>query len=99
RALEPFPWGDAKLLGVHVQMSHETLTLAHLFTPGPFPVDLRPLQPAEIDVGDPDPVRCLKNALWLARKGGMPFAVLLTTSMQFGRGSGVHVEIATPAGE
>jgi ATPase family associated with various cellular activities (AAA) len=99
RALEPFPWGDAKLLGVHVQMSHETLTLAHLFTPGPFPVDLGPLQHDEIDVGDPDPVRCLKNALWLARKGGMPFAVLLTTSMQFGRGSGVHVEIATPAGE
>jgi len=27
----------AKLLGVHSQMSHKTVTLAHLFTSGPFP--------------------------------------------------------------
>jgi hypothetical protein len=30
----------ARLLGVHSQISHETPTLAHLFTPGPFPVEL-----------------------------------------------------------
>jgi hypothetical protein len=99
RALEQLPWGDARLLGVHVQISHETITLAHLFTPGPFPVDLGPLQHDEVDVGDPEPVRCLKNALWLARKGGAPFAVFMSPTMQFGHMGGVHVEIAVPAGE
>jgi ATPase family associated with various cellular activities (AAA) len=99
RALEQLPWGDARLLGVHVPISHETITLAHLFTPGPFPVDLGPLQHDEVDVGDPEPVRCLKNALWLARKGSVPFAVFMGPAMHFGHMGGVHVEIAVPAGE
>ena len=98
-AVEQRPWGDARLLGVHSQMNHETVTLAHLFTPGPFPVDLGPLQHDEIDIGDPEPVRCLKNGLWLARKGTLPFAVFLGPSMQFGHVGGVHIEIAVPGGE
>src|SRR6266545_1103262 len=40
----------AKLLGVHSQMSHETVTLAHLFTSGPFPTELGPLQHDEVDI-------------------------------------------------
>ena len=35
---------DTKLLGVHSQMSHETPTIAHMFTGGPIPMDLGPLQ-------------------------------------------------------
>jgi hypothetical protein len=89
----------SKLLGVHTQMNHETPTLAHLFAPGPFPVDLGPLQHDEIDVGDPVPVRCLKNGLWLSRVDNLAFAVLLAPAMQFGRVSGAHVEVAVPAGE
>ncbi len=56
---------DTKLLGIHSQMQQETPTLAHLFSGGPFPIDLGPLQHDEVDIGDPMPVRCLKNALWL----------------------------------
>lgn len=99
RAVEQRAWGDARLLGVHAQISHETLTLAHLFTPGPFPVDLGPLQHDELDVGDPEPVRCLKNALWLARTGPLPYAVFVGPSMHYGRIGGVHLEIAVPSGE
>ncbi len=58
---------DAKLLAVHSQMNQETPTLAHLFTTGPFPMDLGPLQHDEVDIGDSIPVRCLKNGLWLSR--------------------------------
>src|SRR5688572_24783663 len=50
---------SASPVGVHSQMTHETLTLAHLITPGPFGVDLSPLQHDEVDVGDAIPVRCL----------------------------------------
>src|SRR5947208_5274257 len=84
RAIEQVKWPGARLLGVHAQMTHETLTLAHLFTPGPFPVELGPLQHDEVDVGDADPVRCLKNALWLARERGLPFAAFMGPSLQFG---------------
>jgi hypothetical protein len=89
----------ATLLGVHSQVGHETLTLAHLFTRGPFPMDIGPLQHDEVDVGDEVPVRCLKNGLWLSRHDTVPFALLLGPSMQHGTVGGVHVEIAVPIGE
>src|SRR5262245_54070469 len=87
------------LLGVHAQMGHETLTLAQLFTPGPFQTELGPLQHDEVDVGDDAPVRCLKNGLWLSRQAAMPFAILMSPSMLHGTVGGVHVEIAVPVGE
>lgn len=90
---------EAKLLGIHSQVNHETLSFAHLFAPGPFRVELGPLQHDEIDIGDSVPVRCLKNGLWLARSRNLPFAILLVPSMEFGHASGVHVEIAVPTGE
>lgn len=99
RGLAAMAWNGARPIGVHAPMSHETPTLAHLFTPGPFPVDVGPLQHDEVDVGDVEPARCLKNALWLARKGDVPFAVLLGPSMRFGQVGGVHVEIGVAAGE
>jgi ATPase family associated with various cellular activities (AAA) len=89
----------AKLLGVHSQMGHETPTLAQLFTHGPFPMELGPLQHDEVDVGDELPARCLKNGLWLARYGALPLAILLGPSMEGGIVRGVHVEIAVPTGE
>jgi ATPase family associated with various cellular activities (AAA) len=91
--------GGAKLLGIHSPMNQETPTMAHLFTAGPFPMDLGPLQHDEVDIGDETPVRCLKSGLWLSREDEMPFAILLGPSMRFGQVGGVHVEIAIPVGE
>lgn len=91
--------GNIKLLGIHSPVSHETPTIAQLVTPGPFPTDLGPLQHDEVDIGDPTPVRCLKNGLWLAREAELPFAILLGPSIRMGSISGVHVEIGVPAGE
>ncbi|HEY9464903.1 MAG TPA: ATP-binding protein [Vicinamibacterales bacterium] len=87
-------------LGVHMQMSHETPTLAQLLVPSPFGVvDTGPLQHDEVDVGDPAPVRCLKNGLWLSLQDGVPFAVLLSPALTYGRSSGVHLEVGIAAGE
>jgi ATPase family associated with various cellular activities (AAA) len=91
--------GSPTLLGIHSAMGHETPTLAHLFTRGPFPVDIGPLQHDDIDVGEPSPVRCLKNGLWLGHRSDMPFVVLLSPAIQFGMVGGVHVELAVPKGE
>src|SRR5438445_10342522 len=72
------------LLGIHAMFGHETSTLAQLFTRGAFPVEIGPLQHVDVDVGDPDPVRCLTNGLWLSQEGDLPFAVLLSPAMQHG---------------
>src|SRR5438132_806638 len=63
-----------RLFGIHWQMNQETLTLAHLFSGGPFPIDVGPLQHDEVDIGDSTPVRCLKNGLWLSWEDQLPFA-------------------------
>jgi hypothetical protein len=89
----------AKLLGIHAAVNHETPTMAHLFTTGPFPVELGPLQYDEVDIGEDFPARCLKNGLWLARDGDLPFAVLLSPSIRYGQAAGIHVEIAVPKGD
>jgi hypothetical protein len=90
----------ARLCGVHSPMDQGvTPSLAHLFAPGPFPMELGPLQHDEVDVGDDVPVRCLKSGLWLAHRDELPFAVLLGPARRFGLGIGVHVEIAVPTGE
>lgn len=90
---------NTTLLGVHAPLGHETPTLAHLFAPGPFPVELGPLQHDEVDIGDEMPVRCLKNGLWLSRHDGIPYALFLGPSIQYGQVGGVHVEIGVALGE
>ena len=88
------------LLGIHSPLGHETPTLAHLFTRGPFPVELGPLQHDDVDIGDPAPVRCLKNGLWLSKDGSLPFVLLLSTAVHFGAiVGGVHLELAVPNDE
>jgi ATPase family associated with various cellular activities (AAA) len=100
-AIDEFFSGREKpaLLGIHSPLGHETPTLAHLFTRGPFPVEIGPLQHDDIDIGDPTPVRCLKNGLWLSKDRDLPFTLLLSPAMQYGRVGGVHVELAVPQGE
>src|SRR6184192_3750563 len=91
---------DPILLGIHLPVGFETPTFAHLWTGGPFPVELGPLQHDDVDIGDPAPVRCLKNGLWLSKDGSLPFVLLLSTAVHFGTiVGGVHLELAVPNGE
>jgi len=87
------------LFGIHSLMGHESPTLAYLLTPSPIPTDIGPLQHDEIDIGDAEPVRCLKNGLWLATEGTMPYAVLMGPSIQHGCVTAVQVDVAVPSGE
>ncbi|HEY6969064.1 MAG TPA: ATP-binding protein [Candidatus Angelobacter sp.] len=89
---------SGSLLGIHSALGHETATLAHLFARGPFPLDIGPLQYDDIDIGEASPIRCLKNGLWLDHESDMPFAVLLSPALHYGRVGGVHVEMAVPKG-
>ena len=95
-----FPGGsDSRVVGIHSQYSHETVTFPHLTRDGDYPVLVGPLQHEEVDIGEQLPARCLKCALWLAKKKTLPFAVLQTPAERYGRSEGVHIEIAIPPGE
>jgi hypothetical protein len=90
----------SRLLGIHSGVGHETVSLAHLLTRGsPFPIDIGPLQHDEVDIGEPDPVRCLKTGLWLSLAEDLPFAVLLSPAVHYGAVRGVQAEIGVPPGE
>lgn len=89
----------AKLLGVHTQYQHETLTIAHLMGNQHFPVVIGPLQNEEIDIGETLPARCLRQGLWLVQDGAVPFALLLSPAFRFGHPEGTHIEVAVPPGE
>jgi hypothetical protein len=81
-------------LGIHVQHHYETVTIAHvLHNASHSPVVIAPLQHDEVDIGEALPARCLKQGLWLARAGRMPFAVLLSPASQHGSNLGTHIEI------
>jgi hypothetical protein len=94
--VERFP---ARLIGVHPQYSHETLTVAHLTREANYPVLVGPLQHEETDVGETLPARCLKHGLWLGSASEVLFALLLTPAERFGHTEGVHLEFAVPPGE
>jgi len=87
------------LFGIQSAMGHEAATLAQLLTPSPIPTDIGPLQHDEIDIGEAQPIRCLKNALWFGVERGISYVVLLGPSIQHGRPLGILVEIGVASGE
>lgn len=50
----------------------------------------------EIDIGEKEPVRCLKNGLWLLAEGENHFAVLLAPAIRHGEVNGLKFQVATP---
>jgi hypothetical protein len=90
---------ESRLVGLHQQWGHDTLVFAKLWVKENYPVLIGPLQYEEIDTGDDQPNRCLKEVLWLGRHRSTPFALLLTREKQYGRAEGVCIEIAVPPGE
>ena len=88
-----------KLLGIHQNFSHSTLSIADLITAKESHVNIAPLQYDDVEVGGELPIRCVKQAIWLSKSGRLPFAVLLSQESTYGRSSGLHLEIAVPPGE
>jgi hypothetical protein len=89
----------AELVGLHRRFGHETMTFAELLTTDNYAALIAPLQHVEIDIGEAIPARCLKHGLWLGSTGVLRFALLLSPGMNYGRQTGMHVEIAVPPGE
>ena len=90
---------ETRQFGVHRQYDHSTLTFANLTGNVHDPAIIAPMQYEEVDVGETLPARCLRQALWLSRRGKTPFALLLSPAERYGQTSGAHLEIAVPPGE
>jgi ATPase family associated with various cellular activities (AAA) len=93
------PLQPRKVMGTHGTHEFETITFSHLLVEGNAAVLVAPLQYDEIDAGEVVPARCLRNALWLGAENGTSFALFLSRVLKYGRSTGLHLEIAVPAGE
>jgi Tfp pilus assembly protein PilF len=86
----------AHFCGVSQRFSHEALDFSGLVAPSSHepPVSVPP-QYEEIDIGEAEPVRCLKNGLWLLQEGQDKFAVLLAPASRHGIVTGLKFQVAT----
>jgi cell division protease FtsH len=90
----------AHFSGVKREHGYEGLSFSELLFPNPhYPALAVPAQYEEIDVGEDQPVRCLKNGLWLLERDGFKFAILFAAAKDHGRTVGMQFQVAAPHGE
>lgn len=83
--------------GVRREYSHEGVTLSDCLVESEHNSALSvPPEHEELDVGDEQFVRVLKNGLWMLEKDGTPYVVLLTPSGQYGCVTGMQFQVGTP---
>jgi AAA+ superfamily predicted ATPase len=82
--------------GVRKEYSHESLGFGSLIVGGHSPALTVPPEYEEIDIGAAEPIRCLKNGLWLLDTHGIRCAVLLSAVERYGEATGVQFQIAAP---
>jgi AAA+ superfamily predicted ATPase len=58
-----------------------------------------PLEHEEIDIGEDQPIRCVRNALWLLQSNGTKAAVLLSQVYGFNQPPKTRLDVATEQGE
>ena len=85
-------------IGIQAHSRHEAVGFSTLLERGGRRVEIAPPQYEEIDIGQGESVRCLKNGLWLLRDRAAPYAVILSQLDDYGRGQSISLEVAVPAG-
>lgn len=78
---------------------HELNGISALLDDNDWAPEIAPPEYVEVDVGESDPVRCVRRGLWLVEEGGVRYAVFVTPQDRFGEEKGVLVEVAVPAGD
>ena len=99
RAIDRLLSGQAKLLhfcAVRKQNNHEGVNFSELIIRDRRdPAISIPPQYEEIDIGEEETVKCLKNGLWLLEEDGQKFALFLEPPSRYGRRGGLRFQIAT----
>jgi cell division protease FtsH len=82
--------------GVRKEYSHEGITLSDCLASSEHnPAVSVPPQYEEIDVGDEQLVRCLKNGIWFLEEGANKYVVLLAPAGHYGQVTGIQFQIGT----
>jgi len=55
-----------------------------------------PLRYEDINIGEEEPVRCLRTGLWLLLDGAVKYSVLLVPTYRCGDAEGIKIEVAAP---
>lgn len=83
--------------GVRREYAHEGVTLSDCIVQSAHnPAVSIPPEYEELDIGETEPVRVLKNGLWLLEKDGVRFIVLLAPAGSYGRITGMQFQVGTP---
>jgi cell division protease FtsH len=98
RAIDAMFSADTKVshfCGVQKEYSHESLTLSDCVVAGKHSSAISvPPQYEAVNIGDAEPIKCLKNGLWFLQQGENKYAALLAPVGQFGRVTGMQFQIA-----
>lgn len=87
------------LVGLHKPHASGAITFPQLWEDGEYGVMAAPLQFVDTDIGEDQPVSCLKTALWLLDKDGVRHAMLLSESGEYGSMTKIRIEVAVPFGQ
>lgn len=91
--------GVLKFVGVTKYDSFLGIDFASLTTNDHSPARTTSPEYEEIDIGEDQPVRCLKNGLWLIERKKVRCAVLMAPAQIHGQTNGMSLFIGTPKGE
>jgi hypothetical protein len=97
-AVDKMVASSTHFFGLHEEYRYETVTFAALMKDGRNAVVIAPPQYHDVDIGEPVPVRCLHNGLWLCKADELRYAVLLTFHRERNNAPMLRIEIAVPAG-
>lgn len=81
-------------VGVHSEYRHEAVSFASLIEHKRSAMQAAPAQFEEVDIGNGEAVRCLKNGVWLLKDGARAYAVVLATNDNYGQGAKLTLEVA-----
>jgi hypothetical protein len=81
--------------GVRKEYSQEGNLADYVISSQHNPAVAVPPQYEDVDVGDDEPVKCLKNGLWFLEQEGRRFVVLLGACGHYGQATGMQFQIAT----
>lgn len=83
--------------GIRKEYSHENVTLSDCIVESSHnPAVSIPPEHEEVDIGEAEPVRVLKNGLWLLKNKETKFAVLLAPTGCYGQNTGIQFQIGVP---
>lgn len=100
RALDGVFTSDAGLrhfCAVRKQHAYEGISFSGLVIGGRDPTVIVSPEYDEVDIGEAQPIRCLRNGLWLLEKDATRYGVFLEPSLKFGcQRTGARIQIITP---